>query len=315
MHDDAPAQRPSAPDALHGLHLDMPADAYYADPVPDWSLSASGAGLLLAPSCPARYLHDRNHPRTQTADQEEGTLTHAHILGTGPQVERYPDEVLSKSGTIGTDAARAFAAEVRARGNVPVKAEQHAVIIGIANALHRHPVAGRILTGGHPEATLIWPDEEHGITRRARLDHLPDKPGKRGRMVLADLKTVARENAAHPDEWVRAAAGYGTHRQAAQYCEGVVAVGLAKAAAMVYVVVERVPPFAVSLIQLDGEALEIGRLQMSRAARIFAHCKATGVWPDYAADGIAQVALPRYYVTSAEFELDLPTPDQEYRNV
>ena len=33
---------------LHGVHVAMPATDYYADPVPEWSLSASGAGLLLA---------------------------------------------------------------------------------------------------------------------------------------------------------------------------------------------------------------------------------------------------------------------------
>ena len=62
---------------LHGVHVAMPATDYYADPVPEWSLSASGAGLLLAPSCPARYLHERQNPTPSTLDQEDGTLAHA----------------------------------------------------------------------------------------------------------------------------------------------------------------------------------------------------------------------------------------------
>ena len=62
---------------LHNVHVAMPATDYYADPVPEWSLSASGAGLLLAPSCPARYLHERQNPTPSTLDQEDGTLAHA----------------------------------------------------------------------------------------------------------------------------------------------------------------------------------------------------------------------------------------------
>ena len=295
---------------LHGVHVAMPATDYYADPVPEWSLSASGAGLLLAPSCPARYLHERQNPTPSTLDQEDGTLAHAHILGVGAQPEAYPAEVLSKSGTINTDAARAWAADVRGRGNIPVKRDRLDTIIAMANALHAHPVAGRILTNGIPEATLIWPDAEHGITRRARLDMLPEKAGKRGRMILADYKTIARANGAHPAQWARAVADYGTHRQAAQYIDGVVALGLAKSAAMVYVLQERVPPYLPAVVQLDPEALEIGRLQMARAARIFAHCKATDSWPDYTADGITTVSLPHWYVQAAELELDEPTPDR-----
>ena len=80
---------------LHGVHVAMPATDYYADPVPGWSLSASGAGLLLAPSCQARYLHERQNPTPSTLDQEDGTLAHAHILGVGAQPEAYPAEVLS----------------------------------------------------------------------------------------------------------------------------------------------------------------------------------------------------------------------------
>ena len=619
---------------LHGVHVAMPATDYYADPVPEWSLSASGAGLLLAPSCPARYLHERQNPTPSTLDQEDGTLAHAHILGVGAQPEAYPAEVLSKSGTINTDAARAWAADVRARGNIPVKQDRLDTIIAMANALHAHPVAGRILTAGIPEATLIWPDEENGITRRGRLDMLPEKPGKRGRMVLADYKglavdtpiptptgwttmadlregdevldmhgqpcrvmhksethfrrclrisfddgssvvcddehrwvttaareqpsvktaveiqntvrkygqrshripvskaldlpavhlaidpyvlgcwlgdgshwsgqitkpddelfrrieargyrvsppvsqadrtqtrnvygllpklralalwrnkhipraylrasvdqridllrglmdtdgswndtrtqavftttdaalaaqvrelalslgqravtcpyvahgfgktvqayavsfrpmginpfalgrkadrvrlvpsirsasrlvvsvdevatvptqcievdsptrtylcteamipthnTISRANGAYPAQWARAVADYGTHRQAAQYIDGVVALGLAKSAAMVYVLQERVPPYLPAVVQLDPEALEIGRLQMARAARIFAHCKAADSWPDYTADGITTVSLPHWYVQAAELELDEPTPDR-----
>ena len=66
-----PRLLPGAPDPAFtddgafcaGVYDGMDEDAYHADPVPGGSLSASGAKLLLPPSCPALYHYRRDHPK------------------------------------------------------------------------------------------------------------------------------------------------------------------------------------------------------------------------------------------------------------
>ena len=290
-----------------GIYPDMPEDEYHADPVPEWSLSASGASLLLDPSCPALYLHHRTHPKPRTKALDMGTLAHSLVLGAGRQPVLIPDRHLSKSGSIGTDAARAFIAAEEAKGNIPVKSADWKVINDMADALQRHPVAGRIFQPGtgDPEVSMFWRDERHGIMRRARLDWLPRQVSSRGRIIVADYKTA---RSAHPSEWRRAGADYGYHRQDANYTAGVKALGIAKDVAMVYVVQEKTAPYLVSVFEITRDAVALGEQQMDRASAIFARCLQTGHWPDYTDGAVLPVDLPTYYATAAEAELEKDIP-------
>ena len=71
------------PDILPGIYPDMDEAEYHADPVSGWSLSASGAALLLDPSCPALYLHSRENPKPRTKALDMGVLAHRVVLGAG----------------------------------------------------------------------------------------------------------------------------------------------------------------------------------------------------------------------------------------
>lgn len=103
-----------------GLY-DLPADFYHSDPVPEWSLSQSGATKLLRPSCPALYLHDRLHGSKPTKAMSRGTLAHSLVLGTGPMPVLIPDEMLSADGGIRSAEAKAFRDETEVRGDIVVK--------------------------------------------------------------------------------------------------------------------------------------------------------------------------------------------------
>lgn len=294
-------------ETLPGIYPDMDEAEYHADPVAGWSLSASGAALLLDPSCPALYLHNRRHPKPRTKALDMGTLAHRVVLGAGCQPVVIPDKILSKNGSTGTGDARAFIAAEEAKGNIPVKSTDWKIINDMADALQRHPVAGRIFQqgAGDPEVSLFWQDERHGIMRRARLDWLPRQASSRGRIIIADYKTA---RSAHPAEWRRAGADYGYHRQDANYKAGVRALGIAKDVAMVYVVQEKTPPYLVSVFEITPDAVDIGAQQMDRASAIFARCLETGHWPDYTDGRVLPVDLPTYYTISAEAELEKDLP-------
>lgn len=291
----------AGPITAPGLY-EMEADEYRADPVPGGSLSASGASLLLPPSCPALYLYSRQHGSKPTRALDDGNLAHGVVLGVGTQPELIPADKLARNGAISTTEAKEFCEEARARGNVPVKADQWATITAMADALRLHPVAGRIFQqDGRAEQSMFWRDEQAGIVRRARLDWLPGGLTASGRLILADYKTA---RTAHPGDWRKAAAEHGYHRQHANYVAGAKALGLAEDVAFVFVVQEKTPPYLVSVIELDAEAVALGAAQMDHAARIFSRCVETGHWPDYTDGRVVSVSLPAYYLINAEQELE-----------
>jgi hypothetical protein len=268
----------------------MPEDAYHADPVPGGSLSASGAKLLLPPSCPALYRYRRDHPKV-SAEFDFGTAAHRYVLGAGPQV------TVVDADDWRTKKAKDARDEARDHGYVPLLPAEYAEVRAMATAIREHPVASALFDPayGKPEQSLFWQDGEFGIWRRARLDWLPrPQPGRR--MVIPDYKTAA---AIDRESIRKAVANYGYHMQAAQYTDAAIALGLDDDPAFLFVFQEKTPPYLVSIAQLDPEAIGTGRARNRRACEIWRDCTETGIWPGYEAqaeDGITYITLPPWAV-------------------
>lgn len=272
---------------------------YHADPVPGGSLSSTGARRLLPPSCPARFRWEQDNPPEPAASLDTGSAAHDTLLGGGPEIVVIPDEITAKDGNWSTAKAKAMVEEVRARGAVPVKPAVWAEVEAMVASVRAHPIAGRLFEpgSGQPEASLFWQDEPTGIWRRARLDWLPDRRGRR--LIVPDLKTCL---SAHRDKFVKSAADYGYHQQAPYYLDGIRALGLDDDPAFVFVAVEKRPPYLVNVIQLDVTAMRIGAALNRQAIEIFAECQRTGEWPGYSKD-IELASLPAWYERAHEQDL------------
>jgi hypothetical protein len=268
-----------------GVYDGLDEAAYHADPVPGGSLSASGAKLLLPPSCPALYAWRRDHPKV-SAEFDFGTAAHKLILGSGPQF------ALVDAENWQTKAAQDKRKEARADGHVPLLVRELRDIKAMANAIQEHPVASALFDPEHgkPEQSLFWQDGEFGIWRRARLDWLPDVRAGR-RLIIGDYKTAA---AVDPDSIRKAVANYGYHIQAAQYTDAAIAC-LDADPAFLFVFQMKDPPYLVNIAELDDDAIRVGRARLRTACEIFRDCTATGIWPGYEAatdDGITYITLP-----------------------
>jgi len=261
----------------------IPAAAYHADPVPGGSLSRSGAQRLLPPSCPALFRYEQLHGRKPRRVFEIGHAAHALVLGTGPEL------VMVDAENWRTKAAQQEAAEARERGAAPLLPDEYAEIHAMAAALREHPIASALFDPDHgqPEQTLAWRDEPSGVWRRAMLDWLPDAGG--GRLIVPDYKTTT---CADPAELSKTAHKYGYHQQHAWYVDGAQALDLGdQDAAFVFVFQEKTAPYLVTVIELDGLALRIGRDLNRRAIDLYAQCSESGVWPGYS-DEVESVPLP-----------------------
>lgn len=272
---------------------DLPDRAYHADPVPErlgGSLSVSGARRLLPPSCPALFHYQREHPPTPSANFDWGHAAHKLVLGTGPVIDTIDaDDWRSK-------AAREFRNDCHTAGVVPLLTKEYEQVEQMATAIKAHPVASRLFDPdtGQAEQSLFWQDDPDKPWRRGRLDWLPH--ATKGRMVIPDYKTSVTAN---PEAFGKHAATYGYHMQADWYQSAVKALGLAEVTAFVFVVQEKTAPFLVTVIELDAEALALGRAMNTRALDVYAECVSADSWPGYS-DDVEQASLPYWYIRQNE---------------
>lgn len=203
-----------------GIYFGLDADEYHADP----ALSATGCkALAVGPSNYWRQsnMNPDKEPEEVTPAKELGTAFHKRLLegrdafhadyACRLATDDYPDAL------DGMDALREYGVELGVKGRSidqlcarilekdpaaelwPVIHRQHAEanhgkIMLSANIMRRieqtasivgaNKDASRALSGGYPEVSLFWIDDESGVRMKARLDYLKLQ-------VVPDLKTFA----------------------------------------------------------------------------------------------------------------------------
>lgn len=262
---------------LTGLVNGLPELEYHALP----GLSSTGAKAILR--SPAHYRHERDHGRPNKPAYDLGHVVHGMVLGTGLDV------VVVDADDWRTKDAKAERDAAYAAGAVPMLRKDHARAVRIADAVQAHPVAGRIFTDGAAEVSAFWTDPDTGVDCRGRFDYITQHP------FLVDLKTCQDAN---PAAFGRTALNFGYDIQAAFYSDGYEQI-TGHRAPFLHVLVEVEPPHAVSVVQLDDDALYVGRLKARRAIEIYRDCVEANTWPAYSTD-IEPVSLPGWALTDAE---------------
>ena len=241
------------------------------------ALSASGAWLL-SEECAAKFLwrspwNPLYEPEAKT-EFDLGVAAHLAVL----EPQRQADSVvLIEAGDYRTTKARETRDAARAAGKVPLLPYQFDIVRAIAGSIRAHPIASQAFNGGDAELTLTWDDPATGVRCKARPDYLP----AHGRWLI-DLKTAASAN---PRAWRDQAYRLGYHARAAWYLDGAAAVLGAMPEEYWFVIVEKEPPYLVSVTTFDEEALEWGRVANCKACELFARSAATNDWPGYRQPG------------------------------
>jgi hypothetical protein len=266
---DFPLQRELSGRCVYGL----PAVDYHAMR----ALSASGAWLL-AEECAAKFLwrspwNPLYEPEAKT-EFDIGVAAHLAVLEPSRQADSI---VLIEAGDYRSMKAREARDAARAAGKVPLLPYQLDIVRAIAGSIRAHPIAGAAFAGGEAEVTLTWQDPDTGIPCKARPDYLP----KHGSW-LVDLKTAASAN---PRAWRDQAYRLGYHARAAWYLDGAETVLGRAPEEYWFVIVEKEPPYLVSVITLDEQALHWGRLANRKACELYHRSAAANDWPGYRQPG------------------------------
>ncbi|QWY79690.1 exonuclease VIII [Arthrobacter phage Persistence] len=257
-----------------GIYPDITNRDYHAD-------KALGSTSLktLATRTPAHWKWESEHPVHKDA-YDIGTVTHSLILEgdeSGVKVIDVPD----KRGTKWTGPAD----EAKAEGLIPLTTKDMDLIRGMRDSVMAHPIARAALTGHRAEHSVFW--EEEGQMFKCRPDAWNN--GK-----LWDLKTTIN---ADPREFGKTAHNYGYHQSNAHYVDGV-AVATGETLPFGFILVEKTEPYLVSVVELDWEAIDLGRALNDRAKRIYRECSESGNWPGYAP--AEPISLPTYAVYDTE---------------
>lgn len=257
-----------------GIYRDLPIDRYHSDIAIGPSISSSGLRVIDGQS-PAHYwIHSPYNPerieQESNAAFDFGKAAHTLLMGEGKFKESF---MLKAYPDFRTNEAKAWRNAQIAAGKVIISEDDLANISGIAKSMERCPEIKAGLFDGLVEHSIFWQDPKTGVWLKSRPDVIPSSDG-----VLVDLKTTTD---ASPRKVDKSILDYGYPSQGALAAWGMRAAAGIKIEHFVLVFVEKTPPWAVSIVEVDARWMDIGGKQIRRAIRIFAECMKTGDWPFY----------------------------------
>lgn len=250
----------------------MPESDYHAHP----ALGSTGIGKLL--KSPAHYQAMLNEPQDATESMLFGRMVHMAIL----EPMRFHQTVVQKPDgmSFATKEGKAWREENGSKTILPY--DQFNACLRIMNSVRNHSLIGPILKEGLAEQSIFWRDLS-GAECKARFDWLGDDG------TVLDIKTTED---ASPEAFKRSIANYGYYRQAAHYSEGFAHSNYShKPLRFLFVAVEKTAPFAVSVYELDQDAIRTGWLECQMAIRTYQKCTEAGQWPSYS-EAIQTIGLP-----------------------
>ena len=263
----------------------IPAQQYHDDP----AYSASDLKLITS-TCPQVFYQSKyekvklEHEPALKKAFRVGELCHAFTLEPDRAKKAY-GVCLSRS----TKAGKVQAEEMAAKGIEPITSQEYELASSVANAVWSHPIAKKLLSNGFAEQSFWQEDKETGLTCKARCDFLNGD-------TIIDLKTTGEGNAS-PDKFIKSVANYLYHLQAAHYLEVI------GAKRFVFIAVEKVYPYAISIIELDEDALAEGSHLRQEALRLIQDCHADAYWSGYS-EKIRKLSLPMWAYKSNNFKLN-----------
>lgn len=263
----------------NGLVYGLDEAVYFRQP----GLSSTGAKKIL--QSPAHLQHYLTQPEAPKDAFDVGSAVHSKVLGVGAQIAVYPDgtgperfeydgkeldNVLDKTGGLRTAASKAFEAEKRAEGLIPVKRVTARVVNLMAESVLSNPTVKALLASGDPEVSMFATDPDTGVALRGRLDWLGPR--------IVDLKTTAGD--ASESEFAIHAFRFGYDIQQAMY-EHTYNIITGDNLPYLFAVVEAHAPYLTAVHVLGADELLMARRRAREARERYARALESGEWPGY----------------------------------
>ena len=244
--------------------------------------AVSKSDLDLIHKSPAHYKAARHE---DTPALRFGTAFHCAVL----ENDRFNATYTVIEGDRRTSAVKASIKEAKDAGKTVLDADDFNALMGMAQAVFKNPICAALLRGSLKEHSVFA--ELDGVRVKCRPDGWSTEKG-----VLFDLKSTED---ASPEGFARTVAKYRYHVQDAFYRHVVASATNCDAddLSFIFIAVEKKPPFAVALYQLDELAALQGWVDAREDLRRYKAAKESGKWCGYS-PRIETLSLPRWAVSS-----------------
>lgn len=244
----------------------------------------SKSDLDLIHKSPAHYKAARHE---DTPALRFGTAIHTLVL----EPARFVSEYTVINGDRRLKATKEAIKEAEAVGKTVLTQDEFDALSGMQESVFKSRIAARLIDGATIEHSVF--SELDGVRVKCRPDGWNTEKG-----VLFDLKSTED---ASPEGFARTVAKYRYHVQDAFYRHVVASAtgGDADDLSFIFIAVEKKPPFAVALYQLDELAALQGWVDAREDLRRYKVAEDTGKWGGYS-PRIETLSLPRWAVSNSE---------------
>lgn len=224
---------------------------------------------------------------TERNAMQFGNLVHTAILEPHTMDSRY---IAWPGLSRATKEGKALWAEVSASLTPGIQvAHTSAMLLAqrMKIAFDAHHLAKDLLADAVIEHSVFWQDP---VTKL----HLKARPDIWQNGYIADLKTA---NDASFDAFQRAVYTGGYHIQCAMQHRAIKEALGENIRNFLFIVIEKEPPFAIGIYQLDEESLQLGLSELDTLLDKMADCMRSNEWPSYNANF---VGLPRWAINKQQ---------------
>lgn len=246
--------------------------------------------LSVGADCWAKFKYqfvDGNYESKDTPSLRIGSAVHTLALEPDKFAADY--YILPEDYDGRTKEGKILKAEADESGKTVLKFQEIKDILGMAEAIKRHPLAlGLLESPGYVESSIFW--EQDGMKFKCRPDLM------RNDGLIVDLKTC---RTAHPRMFSRDAYNFKYDISVALTCRGYQALHGKMPEEYVFLCIETEAPYIISCFtsfsatEFSPSVLEIGNRRLDRVLDDYRECAASGIWPEYQ-NIIAPLSLPSY---------------------
>lgn len=237
---------------------------------------------------PFHYWYKQTHPEpmrdvdviTKTHALEFGNALHTYVLEQDEFFNRYAVfEKINRQTKAGKEAYAEFLSQ--SQGKALIGSDAFSDICAMNESIQAHELAKNVISDAWYEKSIYWSDPDTDLLCKVRPDIWHES-------FIVDLKTTA---SASYTEFQKSIFKFGYHIQAGMIREALL-VALGKdVSTFVFVAIEKEPPFALAVYQLDEMALELGVRQFKEIIKGIKKCTDENHWPSYES---GLINLPRW---------------------
>lgn len=247
------------------------------------SQGVSRSGLMLFQKSPLHYADQYlyGNKKKESRSLYVGKAVHTYVLEPKKFEENYfiAEKVdgRTKEGKKRNDEIL-----TEAKGKVVIKQDDYEVIQSLGNAILHHPTASLFLKNAQVEKSIFWRDCTTNVMVKCRPDiWLPN--------IVADIKTT--EDASY-EAFQRDIFKYGYDMQTGMIQDGIYHRTQKKIETFVFIAVEKQPPYAVAIYDIDKDIIEYGHQKYKTLLKNFRDHEESQDWSGYKT---RTITLPAYY--------------------